>query len=73
MRLIRFADFEHRLVAGAKHLHRLTARFLAAAGEPGHSAELFQHLLHLHELLQQTIHVFDRRPAALRDALDGCR
>src|SRR5713101_2297300 len=57
------------LVAGAKHLHRLTTGFLPAAGRPGHPAELFQHLLHLHELLQQPIHVFDRRAAALRDAL----
>src|SRR5713226_676376 len=57
------------LVAGAKHLHGLTAGFLPAAGEPGHPAELFQHLLHLHELLQQTIDVFHRRPAAARDAL----
>src|SRR5712671_4012000 len=61
--------FEHRLLTVAEHLHRLAARFLAAAGEPGHPAERFQHLLHLHELLQQTIHFFDRRAAAFRDPL----
>src|SRR5262245_28664050 len=57
------------LAAVAQHLHGLAARLLAAAGEPGHPAELFQHLLHLHELLQQSIHFFDRGAAALRDAL----
>src|SRR3979490_275968 len=55
--------------AVAKHLHGLTTRFLAAARQSGHPTERLQHLLHLHELLQQTIHVFDRRAAALRDAL----
>src|SRR3954471_9121456 len=58
-----------RLPAVAKHLHGLAARLLAAAGQPGHPAELFEHLLHLHELLQQTIDIFDRRAAARRDAL----
>src|SRR5206468_4108710 len=58
------------LSAAAQHLHRpATGVFAAAAGEPGHTAELLQHLLHLHELLQQTIHFFDRRPAALRNPL----
>src|SRR4051794_6746710 len=58
-----------RLPAVAQHLHRRTTRLLAAAGEPGHPAERLQHLLHLDELLQQTIHILDRRSAALRDAL----
>src|SRR5476649_2625456 len=62
-------DFEHRLVAAAQHLHGLAAAFFAATTHPGHSAERLQHLLHLHELLQQTIHFLDRRAAALRDAL----
>src|SRR5206468_12249702 len=57
------------LSAVAQHLHGLAARVLAAPGQPGHPAELLEHLLHLHELLQQTIHVFDRRSAALRDPL----
>src|SRR5215472_3904369 len=58
------------LSAAAQHLHRPAARGLAATtGQPGHAAELLQHLLHLHELLEQTIHLFHRRPAALRDAL----
>ena len=49
---------EHRLVPAAQHLHRLTAGVLAAAGQPGHPAELLQHLLHLHELLEQPVHIF---------------
>src|SRR6185295_13375435 len=58
------------LTPAAQHLHGPAARVLAAAtGEPGHAAELLQHLLHLHELLQQTIHFLNRGPAALRDAL----
>src|SRR6266436_6586209 len=57
------------LSAVAQHLRCLAARLLAAASQPGHAAELLQHLLHLHELLQQTIHFFDRGPAAFRDAL----
>src|SRR3954467_648874 len=57
------------LPAVAQHLHGLAARFLAASRHPGHPAELLQHLLHLHELLQQTIHFFDRRPAAAGDPL----
>src|SRR5262249_22022109 len=48
----------------AQHLHRPTAGALTPTGQP---AERFQHLLHLHELLQQTIHFFYRRSAALRD------
>src|SRR5204863_7409749 len=60
---------ERRLMTAAKHLHRLTAGLLPAAGEPGHPAELFQHLLHLHELLQQTIYFFNRGSAASRNAL----
>src|SRR5205809_1930996 len=56
------------LPAVAQHFHGLTARLLAAAGEPGHRAERLQHLLHLYELLQQAIYLFDRRSTALRDA-----
>src|SRR6476659_10709417 len=57
------------LTAVAQHLHGAAAPDLAAARQPGHPAELFQHLLHLDELLQQTIHFLDRRAAALRDPL----
>src|SRR5713101_8304027 len=57
------------LVAAAQHLHCLTARLLAAAGHSRHPTELPQHLLHLHELLQQPIDFLDRRPAAARDPL----
>ena len=34
-----------------------------------HAAERLEHLPHLDELLQQPVHLFDARPAALRDPL----
>src|SRR6516165_12044609 len=55
----------------SKHLHRLAAGSLPAASQPGHPSELLQHLLHLHELLQQTIHFLDRRPTASGNPLSA--
>src|SRR5262245_57855855 len=53
----------------AQHLHRLAARLFSAAAQARHSSKLLQHLLHLHELLQHAVYFFDRRSAALRNAL----
>src|SRR4051812_24188155 len=49
---------------GPQHPEGAAALLLAT---PAGHAEGFEHLAHLDELLQQAVHLFDARPAALRD------